>query len=148
MAEGYTGNKHLTGTHGKLWWDGYPIFEIKKFESKVKPKRETIYVDMDEDSKIVSLAGEGSFTVQKIFSRGMKKLLESYNAGQDPRATLTGLLSDPDAVGKQQERVTYHNVWFTELTLQSFEKGAVIEQEFPFGFTPSTVDMQDEIAIP
>ena len=39
-------------------------------------------------------------------------------------------------VDGQKERCSIDNVWFTELTLMSFEKGKVVEKEFPFGFTP------------
>ena len=88
------------------------------------------------DSKIVSLQGQGSFTIKSVINRNISAYLEEYKSGRDPRATLVGLIDDPDAVDGQNERCSVDNVWFNELTLLAFEKGNVVEKEFPFGFTP------------
>ena len=67
----------------------------------------------------------------------LKRLpVEEWKNGHDPRATLVGLLDDPDAVDGQKERVSIDNVFFNELALMNFKKGEVVEKEFPFGFTP------------
>ena len=39
-------------------------------------------------------------------------------------------------IDAQKERVSLDNVWFNKLDLMSFEKGKVVEKEYPFGFTP------------
>lgn len=132
----YRGRRRWSGSHGQLWWDGELVFEISKFEATVTADREDVYIGISKDSKIVSLTGEGSITVKSVINRNVKKFLDEYKAGRDPRSTLTGLMDDPDAVDGQKERISIDNVWFNELTLMTFEKGQVVEKEFPFGFTP------------
>ena len=82
------------------------------------------------------MTGEGSFTIKSVINRNINQYLEEWKAGHDPRATLVGLLEDPDMVAGQKERCSIDNVWFKELSLMDFEKGKVVEKEFPFGFTP------------
>jgi hypothetical protein len=141
------GRNQVSGTFGKLWWDGELIAEISDFEAKVTANRETIQLDMDEDSKLVGLKGEVNFKVKKFYSRGKKKLLEAWKKGEDPRSTLVGKVDDPDAVGKQSERVSIGNVWFDDLTLLKFEKGKPMEEEFKGGFTPSDASFLDTIEV-
>lgn len=141
------GRRVLNGKHAKLWWDGELIFEVESFEAKVVANREEVNIGgtMDIDSKLMSLTGEGSMTLKKVYSRGIKKLLEAWKKGEDPRSTLTGLKDDPDAIGGQKERVTISNVWFNEFILLAFDRGELGESEFPFGYTVSSVDVQETI---
>lgn len=141
------GNNQVNGSWGQLWWDGELVFEVESFEAKVTANRESVIVDMDEDSKLISLKGEGTLKIKKVFSRGKKKLLDAWKRGEDPRSTLIGKIKDPDTVGKQSERVSIGNVWFTELTLMQFEKAKKLEEEYPFGFTPSDADFIDTIEV-
>ncbi|QNB48209.1 terminase [Thermanaerosceptrum fracticalcis] len=141
------GNQQLSGSWGQLWWNGELIIEVESFEAKVTANREDVAIGMDVDSKITSLKGEGSFKIKKVYTRGIDKMLASWVRGEDPRAQLVGKLSDPDAVGKQTERVVFNNVWFNEITLMQFEKGQKLEREFPFGFTPSDVEFPDKIEV-
>ncbi|WP_369683142.1 phage tail tube protein [Selenomonas ruminantium] len=122
-------------------------FEISKFNGKVVADREDVLIGNSKDSKIVSLTGEGSFTIKSVINRNINKYLEEWKNGHDPRANLVGLIDDPDAVDEQKERCSIDNVWFNELTLMNFEKGQVVEKEFPFGFTPedaSFIEIVDE----
>lgn len=141
------GRRVLNGKHAKLWWDGELIFEVSSFESKAVANREEIPMvgSMDIDSKLMSLTGEGTMTLKKVYSRGIKKLLEAWKRGEDPRSTLTGLNDDPSATGGQKERITINNVWFNEIVLLAFEAGELGEREYPFGFTVSDVDVQETI---
>ena len=132
----YRGRRRWNGNHGKLWVDGRLIFEIVSFECKVTSDRDDVIIGNSKDSKVVSLTGEGSFTIKSVINRNISYLLEEWKAGHDPRCTLVGLIEDPDMIDANKERVTIDNVWFNELTLMTFEKGAVVEKEFPFGFTP------------
>ena len=132
----YRGRRRWNGSHGKVWWDGELLFEISKFEGKVTANREDVPIGNSLDSKIVSLKGEGSFTIKSVINRNINAYLEEWKNGHDPRATLVGLLDDPDAVDGQKERVSIDNVFFNELALMNFKKGEVVEKEFPFGFTP------------
>lgn len=120
----------------ELWWDGELLFEIDSFECKVTADRSDVLIGNSKDSKIVSLTGSGTFTIKSVINRNINAYLEEWKNGHDPRATLVGLIDDPDAVDGQKERVSIDNVWFNELTLMNFTKGEVIQKEFPFGFTP------------
>lgn len=139
----------INGTWGMVWWDGEQVFEVESFEAKITANREavTMAMSLDEDSKIIGLKGEGTLTIKKVYSRGIAKLLDAWRKGNDPRSQLVGKLADPDAVGKQSERVVIGNVAFNELTLMQFEMGQKLTREFPFGFTPSDVDFPDRIEV-
>lgn len=132
----YRGRRRWNGNHGKVWWDGLLLFEISKFEAKVVANREDVIIGNSVDSKIVGLKGEGSFTIKSVINRNINAYLEEWKGGHDPRANIVALLEDPDAVEGQNERCVMDNVWFNELTLMTFEKGNVVNKEFPFGFTP------------
>lgn len=142
----YRGRRRWNGNHGRVWWDGKLLFEISKFEAKVTSDREDVIIGNSKDSKITSLTGTGSFTIKSVINRNINDYLEEWKAGHDPRATLVGLLEDPDMVDGQKERCSIDNVWFTELTLMSFEKGKVVEKEFPFGFTPEDASFIETVA--
>ena len=92
-----------------------------------------------------ALTGSGTFTVKAVINRNVKKYLEEWQAGHDPRATLVGLIDDPDAVDGQKERISVDNVWFNELTLMTFKKGEVVSKEFPFGFTPEDAEFIEDV---
>ncbi len=141
----YRGRRRWNGNHGKLWLDGKLIFEISRFESTVTADRDDVIIGNSKDSKITSLTGEGSFTVKKVINRNVAYLLEEWKAGRDPRCTLVGLLEDPDMVDAKKERISIDNVWFNEITLMQFEKGAVVEAEYPFGFTPEDAEFIETV---
>ena len=132
----YRGRRRWNGSHGKVWWDNELLFEIEKFEMTVEPQREDVLIGNSVDSKIVSLKGSGSITIKSVINRNLNQFLEDWKAGHDPRTTLVGLLEDPDMIDAQKERVSLDNVWFDKLDLMNFEKGKVVEKEYPFGFTP------------
>lgn len=132
----YRGRRRWNGSQGKVWWDGELLFEIESFECKVTADREDVLIGNSKDSKIVSLTGSGTLTIKSVINRNINAYLEEWKNGHDPRATLVGLLDDPDAVDGQKERVSIDNVFFNELALMNFKKGEVVEKEFPFGFTP------------
>ena len=132
----YRGRRRWNGSHGKVWWDNELLFEIEKFEVNVEPQREDVLIGNSVDSKIVSLKGTGTITIKSVINRNLNKFLEEWKAGHDPRTTLVGLLEDPDMIDAQKERVSIDNVWFNKLDLMSFEKGKVVDKEYPFGFTP------------
>lgn len=141
----YRGRRRWNGNHGRVWWDGELLFEISKFEAKVTAEREDVYIGNSIDSKITRLKGEGSLTIKSVINRNINKYLEEWKSGRDPRATLVGLLADPDAVDGQNERISLDNVWFNEMLLMAFEKGKVVEKEFPFGFTPEDAIFIEQI---
>lgn len=138
------GNQTMSGAYGTIWVDNEKVMEVKKFESKVIANRVDVQLGLSVDSKIVGLKGEGSFEVTKVYSRA-KKIFESWIKGEDKRARIVSKISDPDSPGKQEERVSFDNVWFNELTLASFTKGEVVGDTFPFGFTPEDTGFESEV---
>ena len=141
----YRGRRRWNGSHGRVWWDGEMLFEIKKFEAKVTADREDVLIGNSKDSKITSLTGQGSFTIKSVINRNINRYLEEWKNGHDPRATLVSLIDDPDAVEGQKERSIIDNVWFNELLLMEFEKGQVVEKEFTFGFTPEDASFVETV---
>ena len=142
----YRGRRRWNGSHGKVWWDNELLFEIEKYECKVTANREDLLIGNSVDSKIVSLKGEGTITIKSVVNRNINAYLEAWKSGKDPRATLVALVEDPDAVDGQKERCSIDNVWFNELAIMNFEKGKVVEKEFPFGFTPEDASFMETIS--
>lgn len=138
------GNQTISGAFGTLWVDNEKVMEVKKFEAKVIANRVEVQLGLSVDSKIVGLKGEGTFEVAKVYSRA-KKIFEAWKKGEDKRGRIISKISDPDTPGKQEERVSFDNVWFNELTIASFSKGEVIGESFPFGFTPNDAEYENEI---
>lgn len=132
----YRGNRRWSGNYGRVWIDGSMIFEISAFEIKVVADREDVIIGNSKDSKVVSLTGEGTLTIKKVFNRGFKIMLNNWKKGRDLRLTLVGVLRDPDMNGSGEERIEVTNLWFNELDVMHFTKGEVVETEIPFGFTP------------
>ena len=145
MAKKPTAPRVMSGTFGMLYWDGEPVYEVSSFEAKLKVNRETVTFagDMTEDSKLMGTAGEWSFKVKKVFSRGQTKIATQIKKGIDPRCQFIGKVDDPDAYGS--ERLVLDNCWFGDLTLMSFETGKVLEEEFSGGFTD--FDFPDTVAV-
>lgn len=138
------GNHTISGAFGTVWLNNEKVMEVDKFESKVTANRVDVQVGLSVDSKIVGLKGEGSFEVKKVYSRG-KKIFEDWKKGNDTRARIVVKIADPDSPGKQEERISFDNVWFNEVSMGAFTRGEVVGETFPFGFTPTDADYEGEI---
>ncbi len=138
------GNQVLSGTWGEVWVDGVPILEAKKVEAKASANREDVQMGIDVDSKMTGIKGEVTITINKVYST-YNTILKNYKNGSDVRSQLITKVADPDAVGAQQERWSFDNVWWNDLPLVIYEKGALIEEELTGGFTPSDAVNLDEI---
>lgn len=145
MAEQITrGNQTISGAYGTLWLNNEKVMELKSVEAKVTAERTDVQLGLSIDSKIIGLKGEGTITVNKVYTRG-KKLLEDWLKGKDTRSRIVTSIQDPDAVGKGEERVSIDNVWFNAIDLAKFTRGEVVEEELPFGFTPEDVKYENAI---
>ncbi|MBQ7705883.1 MAG: phage tail tube protein [Selenomonadaceae bacterium] len=144
----YRGRRRLSGNFGRLYISGVMIFEISAFEAKITANRDTVIIGQSEDSKITSLAGEGSFTIKQVFSRGFDKLLENWKNGYDERFVFVGVMRDPDTVQHQEERVRLENVAINEIMVQKWAKGEVVEKEIPFTWTPEDTYYENIIDLP
>lgn len=138
------GNQTISGAYGTLWLNNEKVMELKSVETKVTAERTDVQLGLSIDSKIIGLKGEGTITVNKVYTRG-KKLLEDWLKGKDTRSRIVTSIQDPDAVGKGEERVSIDNVWFNAIDLAKFTRGEVVEEELPFGFTPEDVKYENAI---
>ena len=129
-----TAPRVMSGTHGKVWWNGELVYEVSSASATIKPDREdvTFSGDMWKDSKLMALGGEWNIKIKKVFSRA-KALAEAFKKGEDPRAELIFKLDDPDAFGA--ESVALHNCWFNDIPLYNAENGKTSEEEYSGGFT-------------
>ena len=127
--------KIINGTHGTVFFDGEEVAEIKAFQAKLEFQKEEVKVagKMETGTKYMGYSGKGSLQLHKVNSRMIKAIGESIKQGKEPRFTLIGKLSDPDADGV--ERIALNDVSFDDLTLFDFEVGALGQTECPFTFT-------------
>ncbi len=139
------GNKTLTGSWGEVWVNGEKIWELSKIEQKITANREDVQLGLDVDSKMTGMKGEFTLTVKKVYTR-FWDIVEDMKKGLDTRVQIISKLADPDAVNAQEERYSTDNCWFNDLPIVNYEMGALIEQEFTGGFTPSDMVNLDRIA--
>lgn len=145
MSNMVPGYRQINGAFGTLWWDNERIAEVLSVEAKVTANREDVLQagSLDVDSKITSLKGEGSMKFKKVYSRGVKKLLEAWQNGKDIRSKIVVRVDDPDAYGAEMGSVD--GVWFNDLTALQFEVGQKLEREMSFGFPASQLKMKEVI---
>lgn len=144
MSEIIRGNEIITGAYGELWLDNEKVAELKSIEAKISAERADVQLSLSVDSKIIGLKGEGTLTVFKVYTRG-KKILENWAKGKDIRSRIVTSIKDPDSFRGQEERVSIDNVWFNSVELAKFSRGEIVEEETPFGFTPSDVRYENSI---
>ena len=125
----------ISGTYGKVWWDGELVFEAKGMEASIEMQMEAVKQagQLADGQKMLGYSGTGTLRLHKVFSRAMRKLSASVKQGINPEFTLVSELNDPAAFGA--ERVILKSVQFTTLPLVAWELGALGETELPFGFT-------------
>lgn len=143
-GEKIIGNRVISGAYGELWWGNLKIAEVKSLKAKITVNREDVQLGISVDSKMVGLVGEGDLVLEKCFTRA-KPIIQKWQKGMDERVRFVGAIKDPDATGSQEERVSIDNVWFKELPLIQFEKGAKMTEEIPFGFTPEDAEFESSI---
>ena len=138
------GQRVISGSKGSIWIDGELWAEVKSIESKATINRETVQManSYDEDTKMMSIACEGSFVIHKVYSRE-KAFIEALKNGIDKRFQLFVTLDDKDAFGR--ESIKLDNCWLNEITIAQFEVGTILEREFPFGHTMSGVGIEESI---
>ena len=144
MSENIRGNRTISGAYGELWLDNEKVAELKSIEGKITAERADVQLGISVDSKITGLKGEGTVTIYKVYTRG-KKILENWVKGKDVRSRIVTSIKDPDSLKGQEERVSIDNVWFNSIDLVKFSRGEIVEEEIPFGFTPSDVKYENAI---
>ena len=125
----------ISGTFGKVWWDGELVFEAKGMEASLEMQMEAVKQagKLADGQKMLGYSGTGTLRTHKVFSRAIRKLSDSVKDGVNPEFTLVSELNDPASFGA--ERVILKGVQFTTLPLVNWELGALGEQELPFTFS-------------
>ncbi len=137
--------QYLNGAHGTTYFNGEPVFELENIQATIEIRREEKQVGMDIDSKITGMAGTGSMTINHVYDRGIRNLLNEMKKGKDPRSVIETVIADPDAPGGQRESVSLHNVWFNSIDLVNLVNGETVQKNYDFGFTPTNSDLTEVI---
>lgn len=134
----------LAGAWGELRVNNETWAEVTNVTADVEIKREVVQMGLDEDSKIVALAGTGTITVDKVFSRFVEAF-QSIQKGKDTRFDLYLKIGDPDAVNGQIETVSIKGAWLNKLPLGYGENTGKIGAEYTIGFKPTQTSFADKI---
>lgn len=132
----------MSGTYGRVWWDGVLVAEAKAFEARVEFQMEAVRQSgkLSDGQKMMGYAGTGTLRLNKVYSRAIQKLSNSIKKGINPEFVLMSELADPSAKGK--ERIVLRGVQFTALPLANWESGQLTDEELTFTFdawdTPTT----------
>lgn len=115
----------MSGNFGQVWLDNEEIFELTAFQAKDEYGKEEVnrVGTMSKGYKITSVDGKGSMTINKVYSRMVRKIGKQVREGKTPTFTLIGKLDDPDAFGA--ERVVFKGVVFDDLTIFDFEANSL-----------------------
>ncbi|WP_455256649.1 phage tail tube protein [Peptoniphilus asaccharolyticus] len=134
MARDILDEQIINGTFGEVWIDDTYLATLKKFEVKVSMTYADVVRpgDLWKGKKLLELEGNGSVTVGKYSSIGLKFMHEKLQAGRTPVVKIMGKLADPTALGA--ERIMIKNVTFTEFTLFDFEHAKDLEETLSFNF--------------
>ena len=140
-----TSKNVLNGKFGKLYINNLEVAEVVSVESKISIERQDIRgFGVGTDSKMTSTKGEGTFVINKVYSR-FEPFVREISKGHDVEFTLTFQISDPDAFLKQYERVVINKCWFNELPAGAFNREGLGQDSISFGFNPDNRKIQSEI---
>lgn len=128
-----SGSRVMSGTWGQVWVDGELWLELNGAQAKYSYNKSDVAMcgEMAQDSKITSVKGTGSISVQKVYTRNRSRS-DQILEGRDVRATIVMQLADPDAFGA--ERVALYDVSFDDETIMDFAAGEPGKATYPFTF--------------
>ncbi|MGL5050909.1 MAG: phage tail tube protein [Fusobacteriaceae bacterium] len=126
------GKRVLAGAWGTLRIDNQDIAEVTAVSVDIAFDREDIQWGLGKKSKITSVTGEGSLTVDKVYTRFIEQF-KAIQEGKDVTFDLYLKEADPDSVGGQIETFTINGAWLNDFKL-GFEKASKGEREYSFGF--------------
>lgn len=129
------GNEVLSGTDGTIWVNGEEWAELSGIELKVTGEFEdiTFCSDYGTYKRYMGFTGEGTITIKKTQSRGMKIMAEAFKTGVMPEIKIITKLTNKQT-GKA-ERTVVKDVVFSEFNLAKFENRSIIEEELPLTFS-------------
>nr|WP_240967966.1 phage tail tube protein [Paenibacillus aquistagni] len=125
----------MSGTDGTAWINGEEWAELKAIEAKVTGEFEdvTFCGDYGTYKRFMGRTCEGTLTLNKVMSRGMKLMAEAFKTGVMPDIKIITKLVNKQT-GKA-ERVALKDVVFSEFAIAKFENRSLLEEELPFTFS-------------
>ena len=125
-------NQVMSGSFGKVWFNGEKAANVKSFEAKIAIEYEDVDISeqLGKGRKMMGYEIEGTVVLHKTDSAILKLYGEGLRTGNLPEVSIVSALDDPAALGA--ERVQYTGVTFDEVQLAKFENKAVSEEEVPF----------------
>lgn len=128
-------NDILTGSDGRVWWNGKLLASVTKFEAKVSGDFEEVNVCGDNAtySMYNGWAGSGSMTLLKIDTEIADQMIDAYNSGVMPDLTIVTSLTNRRT--KASARYQISGVAITEFIIAAFEAKKQVEEDIPFNFS-------------
>lgn len=126
-------NRVLSGSDGNVWVNGDLWGEIQKIEFKITGNFDSVNFvgDPKEHKRYTGCSAEGTITLNKTYSRGVKAISDAFKSGKFPDITILTKVTDKQT--GQSERWQLKEVLFTELG-HTIESKKIISQEMPFNF--------------
>lgn len=137
------GRRVLNGAYGVLRIDNVDVAEVTAVSVDLTFDREDVQWGLGKDSKVTSVTGEGTLTLDKVFSRFTKQF-EEIKKGKDVRFDLYLKEADPDSVNGQIETFSITGAWLNSFGL-GFEKQTKGSREYSFGFNVMESSFNDVI---
>ncbi len=124
-------NRFLTGSTGKLWFDGELMANLKKVDVKVEGNFEDVTVAGDYATypQYTGYSVSGSVVFAKINSSVLAKYLAAYKTGVMPDLKIISKLTDVNTGASERAAIT--GTVLTTLPLMGFEAKALVDEEFP-----------------
>lgn len=128
------GNAKLSGTNGQVWINSELLGELEKVSATAEGKFEEFSQCGSPGTyqAYQGFSGDGSLTLIKETSRGIKLLAEAFKTGIMPEIKIISKLTNA-STGKS-ERTAITGVVFTKFDLINFEAKGLVKEELPFKF--------------
>ena len=136
-------NRFLTGSTGRVWYNGELMAHLKKIDVKVEGNFEDVTVAGDYATypQYTGYSVSGSLVFAKINSSILAKYAAAYKTGVMPDLKIVSSLLDVNT--QESERAAITGAVLTTLPLMVFEAKSLIDEEFPL--KASGYDVLEEI---
>lgn len=136
-------NRFLTGSAGKLWFNGELMVNLKKVDIKIEGNFEdvTLAGDYSTYPQYTGYSVGGSVTFGKVNSSVLAKYMAAYKSGIMPDLKIISSLTDVNT--KRSERAAVTGAVLTTLPLAVYEAKSLVDEEFPL--KASGYDILEEI---
>lgn len=135
MAQKYTEDNVMCGSHGEAWINDVLYDEITAFKAEINldfadvPKGHS----MAKHRKLIGYEGKGEFTMNKVSSNIPKMIQDQLKKGKVAKLKLISNLDDPDAFGN--ERIVVYDAVIDKFPLTEWSNRQVQDVKFSFTFT-------------